>query len=205
MIVVSYRVTRPIFFDNCRVPCSCLCPCPCFLVCFRYHLLQFAGFTVWVSCFLQIVIVIIKGLFPSVMFVSVKMKPYVWLQTADGSIQQVEEEVAMFCPLICREILQSGMGSSKNSAISLPQRVNPAILGLILDYCRFHQVAGRSNKVRLPVFSVILQNCEYNLLLLEMIWCSYFSKHFWMPQGTQDLKVTLHHVQLFKQFEAFLI
>ncbi|KAJ4824956.1 SKP1-like protein 21 [Turnera subulata] len=24
--------------------------------------------------------------------------------------------------------------------------VNPAILGLILDYCRFHQVPGRSNK-----------------------------------------------------------
>lgn len=75
------------------------------------------------------------------------MKSYIWLQTADGSIQQVEEEVAMFCPMICREILQTGMGSSKNYAISLPQRVNPAILGLILDYCRFHQVPGRSNKV----------------------------------------------------------
>nr|CAN61206.1 hypothetical protein VITISV_015445 [Vitis vinifera] len=76
------------------------------------------------------------------------MKSYIWLQTADGSIQQVEEEVAMFCPMICREILQTGMGSSKNYAISLPQRVNPAILGLILDYCRFHQVPGRSNKER---------------------------------------------------------
>ncbi|KAK1307850.1 SKP1-like protein 21 [Acorus calamus] len=76
------------------------------------------------------------------------MKSYIWLQTADGSIQQVEEEVAMFCPMICREILQKGMGSSKNYAISLPQRVNPAILSLILDYCRFHQVPGRSNKER---------------------------------------------------------
>lgn len=75
------------------------------------------------------------------------MKSYIWLQTVDGSIQQVEEEVAMFCPMICREVIQTGMGSSKNYAISLPQRVNPAILGLILDYCRFHQVAGRSNKV----------------------------------------------------------
>ncbi|KAF3661313.1 SKP1-like protein 21 [Capsicum annuum] len=75
-----------------------------------------------------------------------KMKSYIWLQTADGSIQQVEEDVAMYCPIICREILQTGMGSSKNYAISLPQRVNVAILGLILDYCRFHQVAGRSNK-----------------------------------------------------------
>ncbi|XP_058082012.1 SKP1-like protein 21 isoform X3 [Magnolia sinica] len=76
------------------------------------------------------------------------MKSYIWLQTADGSIQQVEEEVAMFCPMICRDILQTGMGSSKNFAIPLPQRVNPAILSLILDYCRFHQVPGRSNKER---------------------------------------------------------
>nr|DAD18942.1 TPA_asm: hypothetical protein HUJ06_020405 [Nelumbo nucifera] len=76
------------------------------------------------------------------------MKSYIWLQTADGSIQQVEEEVAMFCPMICREIIQTGMGSSKNYAISLPQRVNPSILSLILDYCRFHQVPGRSNKER---------------------------------------------------------
>ncbi|KAF9614140.1 hypothetical protein IFM89_015459 [Coptis chinensis] len=76
------------------------------------------------------------------------MKSFVWLQTADGSIQQVEEEVAMFCPMICREVLQSGMGSSKNYAIPLPSRVNPAILSLILDYCRFHQIPGRSNKER---------------------------------------------------------
>lgn len=76
------------------------------------------------------------------------MKSFIWLQTSDGSIQQVEEEVAMFCPMICREILQSGTGSSKNYAISLPQQVNPAVLSLILDYCRFHQVPGRSNKER---------------------------------------------------------
>lgn len=76
------------------------------------------------------------------------MKSYIWLQTADGSIQQVEQEVAMFCPMICHEIIQKGMGSSKNYAISLPQRVNPAMLSLILDYCRFHQVPGRSNKER---------------------------------------------------------
>lgn len=39
------------------------------------------------------------------------------------------------------------MGSSKNCAICLPQQVSPAMLSLILDYCRFHQVLGRSNKV----------------------------------------------------------
>lgn len=77
-----------------------------------------------------------------------EMKSYIWVQTVDGSLQQVEEEVAMFCPMICREVLQSGMGSSKSYAISLPERVNPAVFGLILDYCRFHQVPGRSNKER---------------------------------------------------------
>ncbi|KAJ6843102.1 SKP1-like protein 21 isoform X2 [Iris pallida] len=76
------------------------------------------------------------------------MKSYIWLECADGSIQQVEEEVAMFCPMICREIVQKGMGSSKNYAISLPERVNPSSLSLILDYCRFHQTPGRSNKER---------------------------------------------------------
>ena len=75
------------------------------------------------------------------------MKPYVWLQTSDDSIQQVEQEIAMFCPLICQEIIQKGMGSSKSCAICLPQQVSPAMLSLILDYCRFHQVPGRSNKV----------------------------------------------------------
>ncbi|XP_010508090.1 PREDICTED: SKP1-like protein 20 isoform X2 [Camelina sativa] len=74
------------------------------------------------------------------------MKSYIWLQTADGSIQQVEQEVAMFCPMICQEVIQKGVGSSKNHAISLPQRVNPAMFSLVLDYCRFHQMPGRSNK-----------------------------------------------------------
>ncbi|PNY08194.1 SKP1-like protein 21-like [Trifolium pratense] len=40
------------------------------------------------------------------------------------------------------------MGTSKNCAICLPQQVSPAMLSLILDYCRFHQVLGRSNKER---------------------------------------------------------
>ncbi|KAJ6836778.1 SKP1-like protein 21 isoform X2 [Iris pallida] len=76
------------------------------------------------------------------------MKSYIWIQCADGSIQQVEEEIAMFCPMIRHEILQKGKGSSKNYAISLPEPIYPAILSLILDYCRFHQTPGRSNKER---------------------------------------------------------
>ncbi|XP_027188035.1 SKP1-like protein 21 [Cicer arietinum] len=76
------------------------------------------------------------------------MKPYIWLKTSDGSIQQVEQEIAMFCPFICQEIIQKGTGSSKNCAICLPEKVTPAMLSLVLDYCRFHQLPGRSNKER---------------------------------------------------------
>lgn len=76
------------------------------------------------------------------------VKSFVWLQTVDGSIQEVEQEVAMLCPWICREILQKGLGSSKNFAIVLPPQLNSSILKLILEYCRFHQVPGRSNKER---------------------------------------------------------
>ncbi|GJR63671.1 SKP1-like protein 21 isoform X2 [Tanacetum coccineum] len=59
------------------------------------------------------------------------MKSYIWLQTVDGSIQQVEQEVAIFCPFICHEI-HAGGGSLKTYPISLPARVNPLTLSLFL-------------------------------------------------------------------------
>ncbi|XP_074281716.1 SKP1-like protein 21 isoform X1 [Silene latifolia] len=76
------------------------------------------------------------------------MKSYVWLKTVDGSIRQVEEEVAMFCPVICREILEKGMGTSETNAVVLSDQVNPVTLTLILDYCRFHQDPRHSVKER---------------------------------------------------------
>jgi len=74
------------------------------------------------------------------------MKPYVWIQTSDGSIQQVEQDIAMLCPFIRKEILQKGTGSSKNCAICLPLEVSSPIWSLILNYCRFCLAPGRSNK-----------------------------------------------------------
>ncbi|KAL9228914.1 hypothetical protein vseg_004444 [Gypsophila vaccaria] len=88
-----------------------------------------------------------KSSLPASNYYSQIMKSYIWLQTVDGSLQEIEQEVATFCPVICREI-HAGKGTSKNHAICLPQRVNPAMLSLILDYCRFHQVPGHSNKER---------------------------------------------------------
>ncbi|XP_026444336.1 SKP1-like protein 21 [Papaver somniferum] len=74
------------------------------------------------------------------------MESYIWLQTCDGSIQQVEEEVALLIPKVYREVFENSMGSTKKYAISLPQRVNTNTLRLVLDYCRFHLVSGRSDK-----------------------------------------------------------
>ncbi|XP_003622385.3 SKP1-like protein 21 [Medicago truncatula] len=71
-----------------------------------------------------------------------------YLQTCDGSIQQVEQEIAMFCPFICQEILQKGMGFSESSAICLPKEVSSAMLNSILEYCQFHRVRGCSDKER---------------------------------------------------------
>ncbi|KAL1828592.1 hypothetical protein ACET3Z_007004 [Daucus carota] len=75
------------------------------------------------------------------------VEPCVWFKTADGSVHEVEKEVASFCPSICHEI-DTGVGHSRNYPIALPPRVNPAMLSLIFDYCRFHHIPGRSNKER---------------------------------------------------------
>ncbi|CAM6102221.1 unnamed protein product [Calypogeia fissa] len=72
----------------------------------------------------------------------------IWLETFDGVIHEVEREVSMLCPLLHREVLQNSQGISKRSAIVLPSQVGPSILKLILEYCRFHQVPGRSDKER---------------------------------------------------------
>jgi hypothetical protein len=78
------------------------------------------------------------------------MKPYLWLQTGDDSIQQVEQDIAMISPFICEKLLsQNGMGSSKNFPICLPKQVRtPALLNSIINYCRFHKTPGRSDKER---------------------------------------------------------
>lgn len=74
------------------------------------------------------------------------MKSYIWIQTSDGTVQEVEQGIAMLCPYIAHE-MSAGLGSSKCNPISLSSRVKPNSLSLIFDYCRFHGLPGRSNKV----------------------------------------------------------
>lgn len=75
-------------------------------------------------------------------------KPFLWLETAEGLHEEVEKEVAMLCPYIYKEAYQKGKGLSRKSPIVLPSQVTLSVLKPILEYCRFHQLPGRSNKER---------------------------------------------------------
>lgn len=76
---------------------------------------------------------------------------YVFIQTVDGEIEKVEKDVALLSPYVHREVNRHGRGYSRDSPVALPKQVSPAVLKLILDYCRFHRVSGRSDKVRSPL------------------------------------------------------
>lgn len=95
------------------------------------------------------------------------MKSYIWIQTSDGTVQEVEQGIAMLCPYIAHE-MSAGLGSSKTNPISLSSRVKPNSLSLIFDYCRFHGLPGRSNKVRL-VFTFSCFRCLCHLLAFESV------------------------------------
>lgn len=66
----------------------------------------------------------------------------------DGDIEKVEKDVALLSPYVHREVNRHGRGYSRDSPVALPKQVSPAVLKLILEYCRFHRVSGRSDKVR---------------------------------------------------------
>ncbi|GAQ91373.1 hypothetical protein KFL_007740060 [Klebsormidium nitens] len=73
---------------------------------------------------------------------------YVFIQTVDGDIEKVEKDVALLSPYVHREVNRHGRGYSRDSPVALPKQVSPAVLKLILEYCRFHRVSGRSDKER---------------------------------------------------------
>lgn len=51
--------------------------------------------------------------------------------------------------------MASGLGSSKSNPISLPARVKPTSLSLVIEYCRFH-LAHRSYQVRCDCLNLIV-------------------------------------------------
>ncbi|XP_002982205.2 SKP1-like protein 21 [Selaginella moellendorffii] len=75
-------------------------------------------------------------------------KAPICLETVDGSRHEVEWEAAMLFPLVHREVLLNGCCPRDKVIIALPAQVNPSTLKLLLEYCRFHQVPGRSDKER---------------------------------------------------------
>lgn len=89
---------------------------------------------------------VVKSMVPGSLFQA--PKSFIWLETAEGLQEEVEQEVAMLCPFICREAYQKGKGTSRKLPIVLPSQVTLSVLKPILEYCRFHQLPGRSNKER---------------------------------------------------------
>ncbi|WJX71288.1 hypothetical protein P8452_55296 [Trifolium repens] len=63
----------------------------------------------------------------------------------DGYIHKVEELV-MYSPVICKDVIRNGKGCSKECAVLLPSCVTTATLDSILDYLRFYHVKGRSQE-----------------------------------------------------------
>lgn len=75
----------------------------------------------------------------------------IWVESQDvqeGRCQEIEREVALLSPFIQREVLRCGHGLAQADPVVLPKQVNPDVLKLLLDYCRFHRAPGRSDKER---------------------------------------------------------
>ncbi|KAA6421612.1 MAG: SKP1 21-like [Trebouxia sp. A1-2] len=75
----------------------------------------------------------------------------IWVESQDvqeARCQEIEREVALLSPFIQREVLRCGHGLAQADPVVLPKQVNPDVLSLLLDYCRFHRAPGRSDKER---------------------------------------------------------
>ncbi|KAL0053416.1 hypothetical protein WJX82_005424 [Trebouxia sp. C0006] len=75
----------------------------------------------------------------------------IWVESQDvqeARCQEIEREVALLSPFIQREVLRCGHGLAQADPVVLPKQVNPDVLNLLLDYCRFHRAPGRSDKER---------------------------------------------------------
>jgi hypothetical protein len=69
-------------------------------------------------------------------------------------------QVALLSPFVQREVLRHGRGLSRSKPIPLPKQVGADVLKLLLEYCRFHQAPGRSDKVRQSICLLIyLSSC----------------------------------------------
>jgi S-phase kinase-associated protein 1 len=74
------------------------------------------------------------------------MNSILWIQTSDGIPQKIDT-VAMFCPLIYKEIMEHGKGFSDDYPVLLPECVSTSIFNLVMDYCQFYHISERPEKV----------------------------------------------------------
>lgn len=72
----------------------------------------------------------------------------VWVQTLEGGVQAIPQEVAFLSPFFQREALHGEKGLSGTAPISLPKQITPIVLDQIIAYCQYHRAPGRSDKER---------------------------------------------------------
>lgn len=72
----------------------------------------------------------------------------VWVQTLEGGVQAIPQEVAFLSPFFQREALLGEKGWLGSSPISLPKQITPVVLSQIIAYCQYHRAPGRSDKER---------------------------------------------------------
>lgn len=63
-------------------------------------------------------------------------------------LERVEKEVALLSPYMQKQIVTEGLGVSEDNPIRPPKGVNLDILRLLMEYCDYHRLNGRSDKER---------------------------------------------------------
>lgn len=101
----------------------------------------------------------------------------VWIQTVDGGTVQVEQQILQLSPELWLQI-KSGVGLMKSKPLLAPPKVQVAALTSVVEYCRFHRVPDRSDKVNSSAcFSLLVLFFNVIGFLEEMISFNYLTEH----------------------------
>ncbi|GMH41799.1 hypothetical protein BSKO_09709 [Bryopsis sp. KO-2023] len=76
------------------------------------------------------------------------LQKVVWVQTVEGGLQAIPQEVAFLSPFFQREALHTDKGWNSQTPITLPKQITPVVLDQIVSYCQYHRAPGRSDKER---------------------------------------------------------
>ena len=76
-----------------------------------------------------------------------RMPDKMWVHTIDDATIELGREIAQMIPFLRREVARGCRGSSPEAAVQLPKQVTASSLRLVVEFCEYHRVLGRSDKV----------------------------------------------------------